>query len=234
MGRAIERILRERGHEIVAIVDEENRDSISTATLRQADVAIEFTRPSAAADNYRRLLEVGLPIVSGTTGWLDRRPEIEQLVADCGGTLLWTSNFSIGVNIFMAVNRYVARLMADFPQYRPELEEIHHIHKLDHPSGTAITLANDLIDSSDEIVGWKECEKGESAEPELLPVYHRREGEVPGTHIISWKSAVDSITLTHEAFSREGFALGAVLAAEFVAAHPEKRGMLSMKDVLPF
>lgn len=234
MGRAIERILRERGHEIVAIVDEENRDSISTATLRQADVAIEFTRPSAAADNYRRLLEVGLPIVSGTTGWLDRRPEIEKLVADCGGTLLWTSNFSIGVNIFMAVNRYVARLMADFPQYRPELEEIHHIHKLDHPSGTAITLANDLIDCSDEIVGWKECEKGESAEPELLPVYHRREGEVPGTHIISWKSAVDSITLTHEAFSREGFALGAVLAAEFVAAHPEKRGMLSMKDVLPF
>lgn len=234
MGRAIERILRERGHEIVAIVDEENRDSISASTLGQADVAIEFTRPSAAADNYRRLIEAGIPVVSGTTGWLNRLPEIERIVAGFNGTLLWTSNFSIGVNIFMAVNRYVARLMADFPQYRPELEEIHHIHKLDHPSGTAITLANDLIDSSDEIVGWKECEKGESAEPELLPVYHRREGEVPGTHIISWKSAVDSITLTHEAFSREGFALGAVLAAEFVAAHPEKRGMLSMKDVLPF
>ncbi len=234
MGRAIEAILRERGHEIVAIIDEENRDSIAAGALAGADVAIEFTRPEAAADNYRMLLQAGVPVVSGTTGWLARREEIEQFVAECGGTLFWTSNFSVGVNIFMAINRYVATLMAGFPQYRPALEEIHHIHKLDHPSGTAITLANDLVGCCDEITGWKEYEEGEAADPCLLPVYHRREGEVPGTHIISWQSSVDSITLEHKAFSRQGFALGAVLAAEFVAANPERKGMLTMKDMLPF
>lgn len=221
MGKTIERIARARGHEIVSIIDIDNQSDFDTDAFRSADVAIEFTTPSTAFQNYIKAFRQGVKVVSGSTGWTSRIDEIKQMCADNGATFFWTSNFSIGVNIFFALNRYLAAIMDNFTQYSPEMLEIHHIHKLDHPSGTAISLAQGIIDQCSRIHAWTEEQPAKCE----LPINHLRQGEVPGTHIIKWDSDVDSIEIKHEAKSREGFALGAVVAAEWVAT---QSGFLTM------
>lgn len=214
MGHAIERHALDRGHEIVCRVDAENINDIESDAFKSADVAIEFTMPAAACDNCLRAMTAGVPVVSGTTGWGDRLEEVKNVCDRGEGTLMWSSNFSIGVNLFMSLNKYLTRLMAPFPQYRPSMHEVHHIHKLDHPSGTAITLAEGIIDNDCNVTAWTEDETDDRSK---LVISHERHGEVPGIHSIKWESAVDSITITHDAKSRDGFALGAVMAAEWLA-----------------
>lgn len=216
MGHAIERIAILRGHEIVARIDAGNIDDFDSEAFASADIAIEFTTPATAVDNYRRAWSHGVKVVSGTTGWLSRRDIVRDECIDSGATLLWSSNFSLGVNIFFALNRYLASLMGGLQQYTPSLTETHHIHKLDHPSGTAITLAEGIMACDSNISRWSE-NPGDT-ESDTLHITALREGEVPGIHTIEWTSDVDNITITHSAASRDGFALGAVMAAEWVAS----------------
>lgn len=243
MGHMIETIARERGNEVTVRIDKENLEDFGSEAFLSSDVAIEFTTPGTGAANVGRCMAAGIPVVSGTTGWVnDIDPEsgatrLEEAKARCErgeGTLMWSSNFSIGVNIFMAVNRYLARIMNSFPQYTPSMVETHHVHKLDHPSGTAITLAEQIIEATGRIKEWVEpsAERDVAgAEPGagILEIAHRREGEVPGIHTITWDSAVDEITITHSAKSRAGFALGAVMAAEWLAA---KQGYHTLGEML--
>ncbi len=225
MGHAIERIALDRGHEVVARIDIHNRCDLDSEAFRSADVVIEFTRPDTAYNNIMECFARGKKVVSGTTGWQDRFAEVAAMCKDGANTLFWSSNFSIGVNLFMAINRYVARLMSRFPQYAASMTEVHHVHKLDHPSGTAITLAEGLIEEAPQYTRWAEEPAGDDA----LIVSHVRQSEVPGTHTITWDSPVDTVTIEHRAKSRDGFALGAVLAAEFTAA---RTGLLSMDMLL--
>lgn len=227
MGRLIKGIAEKRGNKIVCIIDRDDTDKFSSHEFRSSDAAIEFSTPATAVDNILASFAAGVPVVCGTTGWLNALPEIKDMCDKGAGTLLYGSNFSIGVNIFSAVNRYLAKTMDSFPQYSPELMEIHHIHKLDHPSGTAITLAEGIVGQTGRISGWAEPDGPLSGS--TLPVGHRREGEVPGTHIITWDSPVDKITISHEAKSREGFALGAVMAAEWIAG---RKGYFTVADML--
>lgn len=226
MGRTIERIAQSRGHEIVCKIDIENPQDFESEAFGSADVAIEFTTPATAVDNYYKAFAQGVPVVSGSTGWTARMPEIKQLCDDGKATFFWTSNYSLGVNVFFALNKYLSALMDNFVNYTPSMKEIHHIHKLDHPSGTAITLAEGLIDKVTRIDAWTEDENAPSSS---LSIGHEREGEVPGTHIISWDSDVDTITIEHRAKSREGFALGAVVAAEWVKG---RKGFLTMEQLM--
>ncbi|MDD4198354.1 MAG: 4-hydroxy-tetrahydrodipicolinate reductase [Paludibacter sp.] len=228
MGKIIERIARERGHEIVSIIDIDNVADFQSEAFKSADVAIEFTVPHVALDNIHRAFASGVPIVCGTTGWTEHLPEVKQEIAAKGYTLFWSSNFSIGVNIFMAVNKYLAKLMNKFPAYNVEMTEVHHAQKLDAPSGTAITLAEGILENLERKTSWsKEVE----STSESMAIKSIREGQVPGIHTIVYDSEVDSITITHDAKSREGFALGAVIAAEFTAG---KKGFFSMRDLLNF
>lgn len=227
MGHAIEEIALSRGHEIVCRIDKDNQDDFDSPQFKSADVAIEFTAPTVALGNYRRAFAAGVPVVSGTTGWLEHLPEVKE-ACEKGQTFFYASNFSLGVNIFFAVNKYLAGIMNHFPQYEVSLEEIHHVHKLDHPSGTAITLAEDIITQLDSKHSWTEAQP---APADAIPVVARREGEVPGTHIITYDSEVDTIRISHEAKSRKGFALGAVVAAEFTVG---KKGFLTMQDLFSF
>ncbi len=228
MGKTIEEIARGRGHEIVSIIDIHNPDDFGSDAFRSADVAIEFTVPAIAFDNYMKCFAAGVPVVSGTTGWLDRLGEIKALCANEGKTFFYASNFSVGVNIFFALNKYLAKIMNHFPGYGIRMEETHHIHKLDAPSGTAITLAEGILEEVERKDRWTL----ESAErPADLPIHAIREGEVPGIHEVIYESDVDSIRIKHDAKSRAGFALGAVLAAEFTAG---KKGFLGMEDMLQF
>lgn len=228
MGRMIEGIARKRGHEIVAVIDRENPADWDSEAFQSADVAIEFTFPEAAAENVLKCFERNVPVVSGTTGWNDRLEEMQRLCDEGKGTLIWASNFSVGVNIFKAINRYVARLMNAFPAYHPSMTETHHIHKLDHPSGTAVTLAEELVAESNRMNAWAEPEEGKTIGEDVLAVDHIREGEVPGIHTVIWDSPQDTVTLSHSAKSREGFALGAVLAAEWISG---KRGWHSIGEM---
>lgn len=229
MGRMIERIALSRGHNIVAIIDADNKADIDSEAFASADVAIEFTTPSAALDNCRRALLAGVKVVSGSTGWSNNLPEIKAFCdSNPDSAFLWSSNFSLGVNLFFAINRYTARLMSKIPSYTPRMKEIHHIHKLDHPSGTAITLAEQIIAENDNMTRWSETETGNGT----LTIDHERIGEVPGTHIISWDSPVDTITLEHKAKSREGFALGAVMAAEWLSRQTGFRSIDQFIDSL--
>lgn len=214
MGHAIERAARARGHEIVAIVDRDTEVQIDSPEFRSADAAIEFTLPAVAEGNVREALKQGVPVVSGTTAWADG---LERVKGEISGAqaLIWSGNYSLGVNIFFAVNRYLARIMAKFPQYVPDMTEVHHIHKLDHPSGTALMAAGQIIDAMPSLDGWSE----EPAEGKLL-INHIRHAEVPGIHKVTWESDVDSLTIEHSAKSRDGFALGAVLAAEWIQGKP--------------
>ena len=228
MGKIIERIALERGHEIVSIIDIDNREDFKSDAFKSADVAIEFTVPQVALDNYQQAFEAGVAVVSGTTGWVDQQEKVKADVLKNGYTLFWSSNFSLGVNIFMAVNKYLAKIMNRFPEYNVEMTEVHHTQKLDAPSGTAITLAEGILDNIDRKTGWvKEIQQNDNE----LAIKSIREGQVPGIHTIRYESFADIIEITHDAKSREGFALGAVLAAEFTCG---KKGFLGMNDMLNF
>lgn len=226
MGRAIERIALQRGHTIVARIDRDNLADIDSDDFRSADVAIEFTTPATAVANYLACFDRGVKVVSGTTGWTADRRQVDEALATKGGTLFWSSNFSLGVNIFMALNRRLAALMDPFAQYKPWLTEVHHIHKLDHPSGTAITLAEGIASECRRIEGWTE-DPAECAD--RLLINHVRQDEVPGIHTITWESDVDAITISHSARTRDGFALGAVIAAEWTAS---RSGALGMEQLM--
>lgn len=210
MGHIIEQTARARGHEIVAIVDRDTDCQIDSPEFRTADVAIEFSVPSAAESNVANALRQGVAVVSGTTAWADGLERVKAAMKP-GDALMWSGNYSLGVNLFFAANRFIAEMMAKFPEYVPDMTEVHHIHKLDHPSGTAIMAAGQIVDAVDRLDGWSE----EPADGKLL-INHVRHAEVPGIHKVTWESAVDSITLEHSAKSRAGFALGAVMAAEWL------------------
>ena len=225
MGRLIEKIATERRHEIVARIDEHT----GAADLREADVAIDFSTPKAAPGNILNCLEAKVPVVCGTTGWNEEYPRIQAEVKKQDGALLRSSNFSLGVNLFFELNKYLARLMEPFPQYRATETEIHHIHKLDAPSGTAITLAEGIVRENNRYDGWQLEEDGKAIPENSIGIQAIREGEVPGIHTVAYTSSVDSIKIRHEAFSREGFAMGAVIAAEWIVG---RKGIFSMRDVL--
>ncbi len=226
MGRAIEQLALAAGHEIVLRMDADADATQSLQELATADVAIEFSRPEAAYDNVCMCLDTGVPVVCGTTGWLERMDEARQHCANKGGAFFYASNFSIGVYLFTELNRRMAQLMNRQPQYEVHIEETHHIHKLDAPSGTAVTLAETLLEGLENKRAWV---KGPSEDPNLLPIISFREGEVPGTHTVQYRSAIDTITLSHEAHSREGFAAGALKAAEWIVG---KRGCFGMQDMV--
>jgi len=226
MGKAIEQIAVSRGHEIVLRITSSNRHEMSPQALQQADVAIEFTGPDAAAANVMECLDAGVSVVTGSTGWNNELPAACSRAVQQGVALLHASNFSIGVNIFFEVNKLLASLMKGRADYTPTVIETHHIHKKDKPGGTAITLTEQIMQQVGH-TGWSL--DGEDNSPGTIPVYAHRVGEVPGTHSIKWSSSIDDIEITHTAHSREGFALGAVLAAEFVSG---RIGVFSMQDVL--
>ncbi len=228
MGRMIEQIALSRGHEIVCTIDVDNQEDFDSEAFSSADVAIEFTSPTAAYGNYLKAFAKGVKVVSGSTGWMkDHGDDVRRMCTKEGQTLFWASNFSVGVAIFSAVNRYLAKIMDGFPQYDVEMEETHHVHKLDHPSGTAITLAEDIVANIDRKTAWAE----DTTDPSLLRIDHIRRGEVPGIHTVRYDSEADLITITHDAHSRKGFALGAVLAAEYTLDH---QGLLSISDMFHF
>ena len=241
MGHMIEEIALQRGHEIVCKIDVNNPEDIDSPEFCSADVAIEFTNPTAAYGNYLKAFSHNVKVVSGSTGWMkDHKEDVEKLCADGKQTLFWASNFSIGVAIFSAVNRYLAKIMNGFPQYSVCMQETHHVHKLDHPSGTAITLAEELAAEVERVSGWQlgmltnpdgSQEGTEEVAPGKMRIDSIRRGEVPGIHSITWDSPADSSTLTPEAHNRRGNALGAVLAAEYTARH---NGLLTMSDLFKF
>ena len=241
MGKEIEKIALSRGHEIVSIIDVDNQEDFHSEAFKSADVAIEFTNPQVAYGNYLKAFQAGVKVVSGSTGWMSEHgDEIKELCTTGGKTLFWSSNFSLGVAIFSAVNKYLAKIMNQFPAYDVTMSETHHIHKLDAPGGTAITLAEQILENLDRKERWV---KGTLQAPDgsvsgsaecaadELPVSSIREGEVPGIHVIRYESEADSVILTHDAKNRKGFALGAVLAAEYTAG---KEGFLGMGDLFPF
>lgn len=241
MGKEIEKIARSRGHEIVSIIDVNNQQDFESEAFKSADVAIEFTNPMVAYNNYMKTFQAGVKLVSGSTGWLEEHgEEVKKLCTEGGKTLFWSSNFSLGVAIFSAVNKYLAGIMNRFPAYDVTMSETHHIHKLDAPSGTAITLAEGILENMERKQRWVKgtfqapdgtVTGSTDCAPDELPVSSIREGEVPGIHSIRYDSEADSITLIHDAKNRRGFALGAVLAAEYTAAH---EGYLGMSDLFPF
>lgn len=242
MGKEIERIALERGHEIVSIIDVHNYDDIKGAAFASADVAIEFTAPAVAYNNCLQAMEAGVKVVSGSTGWFQQHEQtMREKCENEGKTLFWSSNFSLGVAIFSAVNKYLAKIMSRFDGYSVEMEETHHIHKLDAPSGTAITLAEGIIANIGRKDGWTmgnltnpdgtTTPPPAKAKENEIRIDAVRRGEVPGIHTIKYDSAADTITITHDAHNRSGFALGAVLAAEFTKEHS---GMLGMNDLFNF
>jgi 4-hydroxy-tetrahydrodipicolinate reductase len=228
MGKMIEQIALSRGHEIVSIIDIDNQEDFESEAFASADVAIEFTTPMTAYENYLKAWKAGVKVVSGSTGLMkEHGDDVKRACTEEGKTLFWASNFSIGVAIFSAVNKYLAKIMNQFPQYDVEMEETHHVHKLDHPSGTAITLAEGILENLERKESWAE----DTTDPKLLRIDHIRRGEVAGIHTVRYDSEADIITITHDAHSRQGFALGAVLAAEYTKEH---EGLLTISDMFKF
>jgi 4-hydroxy-tetrahydrodipicolinate reductase len=225
MGKTIEKIALERGHTIVGKIDLNNREEMNLLNTADVDAAIEFSSPEAAFENITYCLKKGWAVVSGTTGWLEHRSEIEKICKEQNGAFFYASNYSIGVNLFFRLNRQLARLMNGHA-YQSSMTEIHHIHKLDAPSGTAITLAEGIIAETETLDGWKLAPDEEEG---YLQITSLREGEVPGTHIVRYKSEVDTIEISHTAHSRAGFALGAVVSAEWL---PGRYGVFGMDDLL--
>lgn len=234
MGKMIEGIALGRGHEISCRIDKDNQEDFESEAFRDSDAAIEFTTPGTAYANVERCIRSGVPAVCGTTGWvnepsdsMDGKTKLEEmrLLSDSDGTaLMWASNYSVGVNVFKIVNRRLAHIMDKLGQYTPYMTETHHIHKLDHPSGTAITLADQIVSETGRIKGWSE-----NPESGMMTISHVREAEVPGIHSIKWDSDVDDITITHSAKSRGGFALGAVMAAEWLH---DKKGYHDIDEMM--
>ena len=252
MGHIIEEIALSRGHEVVCTIDVNNLQDFESEAFRKADIAIEFTTPKTCLGNVDKCLAAQVPVVVGSTGWYDQLPQVKADVEKANGSLFWASNFSIGVNVFVAMQKYVAKIMNRYPQYDVTLQETHHIHKLDSPSGTAITIANAITDNLERKDAWKEtaclwqhedesidvarnAEAGtqfQAHQDNELEVTAFRRGEVPGIHTVVYDSDVDTITMTHSAKSRRGFALGAVIAAEWMA--DGKKGVYTMTDLMNF
>jgi 4-hydroxy-tetrahydrodipicolinate reductase len=225
MGKEIEQIALQRNHTVVLKIDKENINTLTAQQLKQADVAIEFSTPDTIIENIYKCFDAGLPIVAGTTGWYTHFDEIKSRCLKNNQSLFYATNFSLGVNLFFKMNEQLAKMMNNFPDYEVAMQEIHHIHKLDKPSGTAITTAERVLANYPQKNKWSIEEKNNSN----LFIDVVREDEVPGTHTVSYISAVDEISITHKAFNRKGFALGAVLAAEFIQ---NKKGVFTMSDLL--
>ncbi len=225
MGKEIEQIAIARGHSIVFKVDSKNATTYSANNLKQVDVAIEFTKPESAIDNIYKCFEAKIPVVVGTTGWLNKLDEVQETCRKKNQTLFYASNYSIGVNLFFKLNEYLAKLMNN-ATYKISIEEIHHIHKLDAPSGTAISLANDIIKNNTSKQNWV---NNLSENKNELSIISKRIDEVPGTHTVNYISDVDEINITHIAHNRKGFALGAVIAAEWIQ---NKKGFFGMNDLM--
>ncbi len=230
MGQLIGQLSESRGHSIAGKINIDNRDDLTSLDPATIDVAIEFSQPEAAVENIKWAIDRGIPVISGTTGWLDQKPEIEQLALASDGAFFYASNYSIGVNIFFKVNEFLAKLMNETTGYKSSVVEIHHTAKKDAPSGTAITLAEGIIKNIKGLKEWNLSE-GASENEHLLPITSKRKDPAPGTHIIRYSSEIDDIELTHTAHSRQGFALGAILVAEWIQG---KKGVLSMDDFLSF
>ncbi|CAN5907422.1 4-hydroxy-tetrahydrodipicolinate reductase [soil metagenome] len=226
MGKTIEQMARHRGHEVAGIIDKDNTQDLHQFSGDNADVAIEFTHPEAAFHNISYCLTHGIPIVSGSTGWLDQLPEVKRICAENQGAFFYASNYSVGVNLFFHLNEYLASLLKRYPGYQVRMKEIHHTQKVDKPSGTAITLAEGILPYQPQVKGWTvDNEKG----AEYLHIFSERVDQVVGTHIVSYDSEVDTIEIGHVAHSRAGFAEGAVLAAEWLQ---HREGVFGMKDLL--
>ncbi len=228
MGKEIEQVALQRGHAIALKVDEHNASSFSSASLKGCDAAIEFSTPNTVIENIYTCFEAKVPVIVGTTGWNDKAEEVKKMCAAKNGSLFWSPNFSIGVNIFFRVNTYLAKMMKAFEGYDVSVEEIHHVHKLDSPSGTGIAVANGILENIGRKNKWVNRKSSNKNE---LEITSRREGEVPGTHIVRYASEVDDIEIRHKAHSRKGFALGAVLASEWIQG---KKGIFTMTDMLGF
>jgi 4-hydroxy-tetrahydrodipicolinate reductase len=226
MGKEIEQIAISRGHTITLKVDVSNASTYTINDLKKADVAIEFSTPESAINNIYKCFDAGVPVVVGTTGWLNKLDEVKQKCAAQKQSLFYASNYSIGVNLFFKLNEYLAKLMNSYPAYNVSLEEIHHVHKLDAPSGTAISLANQVLENIHSKQKWV---NDKSENPNELGIVSKRIDEVPGTHTVTYSSEVDEISMTHIAHSRKGFALGAVIAAEWIKG---KTGVFGMNDLM--
>lgn len=228
MGKTIEKIALKRGHEIVSVIDIDNRQEFDSENFKSADVVIEFTTPQSVMANLDEIFKKKIPVVCGTTGWTEQAEKVKDLVKANDLSMFWSSNFSLGVNIFMAINKYLAKIMNQFPTYNIEMTEVHHTQKLDAPSGTAITLAEGILKNIDRKTTWSKETQETNSEIAIKSI---REGQTPGIHTIRYEGPEDSIEITHDAKSREGFALGAVVAAEFIK---DKKGFLGMEDMLKF
>ena len=226
MGKVIEKVAQSRGHNIVARIDVDNRQEFEKLTVSEVDAVIEFSHPSSVFQNVTSCLEKGFPVVCGTTGWLENKPIVEALTIEKGGAFFWSSNYSIGVNLFFELNKTLAKLMSPQKQYSVSTTEIHHTEKKDAPSGTAITLAEGIIQYLGDKTQWV---SNEIPTQEEVAIWSAREGKVPGTHIIKYISDIDQIEISHVAHGREGFALGAVIAAEWIVG---KKGVFDMKELL--
>lgn len=226
MGKVIEKIALDRGHQIVARIDVNNRQDFDALTTAQVDAVIEFSHPSSAFENVKACINKGFPVVCGTTGWLENKPEVEALAIEKAGAFFWSSNYSIGVNIFFQLNKMLAKLINPQKQYTVSTTEIHHTEKKDSPSGTAITIAEGLIEN---LEGKNKWINNEIPAQDEVAIWSAREGKVPGTHIVKYISDIDQIEISHVAHGREGFALGAVVAAEWIVG---KQGVFGMNDLL--
>lgn len=228
MGKAIEEVALQKGHDITLKIDIDNAKDLIPSNLAGADVAIEFTGPDSAFENLMKCLESGLPVVCGSTGWLNKWHELKTFCQQQNGALVYASNYSVGVNIFFEVNKRLAELMASHPSYQINLEEIHHTQKKDAPSGTAVSLAEQIL----EKISWKKRWVNHSSDdPEELEILSKRVDPAPGTHKVAYHTSIEDIAIIHTAHDRTGFATGAVMAAEFIY---DKKGIFGMKDVLGF
>ena len=226
MGHEVEQVALERGHQVIVTIDNDTEWSERLGLLESADVAIEFSHPSVALSNIHRILESGIPLVCGTTGWYAALESITNLCNEKKGTFFYASNYSIGVNMFMAINKKLAQLMCNHPGYDVVMEETHHVYKADAPSGTAITLADDILANNPSKTNWTIQLPAQKQELYIKPIRHRN---TPGIHTVCWESPIDVIEITHTAKGRRGFAIGAVTAAEWIR---DKKGIYTMKDLL--
>ncbi len=229
MGKTVEKIAMEKGHRVSAIVDHETDWQAQNMSSDHCDVAIEFSTPEAVADNILKCFDLNIPVVSGTTGWQNRMEEVARICHQKDQSLFTASNFSIGVNLFFALNRHLASMLGSMKSYQPRITEIHHVQKLDAPSGTAITLANDIIQQRDEVDQWVLFNQHQESQQGSLPVVSIREGDVTGTHMVSYESFMDCIEIKHTAHHRSAFAEGAILAAQWLQ---HKKGVFGMQDLL--